>query len=81
MYLVCIVYTVYCTLYGVNCTLYSLHQLFCTGAVRQFVEKFERVRGDRGQLEDALTSFGGQVSTGDILDTSYYLLYLLPTTN
>lgn len=30
------------------------------GAVRQFVEKFERVRGDRGQLEDALTSFGGQ---------------------
>lgn len=29
-------------------------------AVRQFVDKFDRLRGDRAQLEDALTSFGGQ---------------------
>jgi len=31
-----------------------------SNAVRQFVDKFDKLRGDRTQLEDALTSFGGQ---------------------
>ena len=30
------------------------------GAVRHFVDKFEKLRCDQTQLEDALTSFGGQ---------------------
>lgn len=29
-------------------------------AVKQFVDKFEKLQGDQNQLEDALTSFGGQ---------------------
>jgi len=29
-------------------------------AVKQFVDKFDRLKGDQNQLEDALTSFGGQ---------------------
>ena len=29
-------------------------------AVRHFVDKFEKLQGDQNQLEDALTSFGGQ---------------------
>lgn len=29
-------------------------------AVKHFVDKFDRLRGDQGQLEDALCSFGGQ---------------------
>jgi len=31
-----------------------------SNAVRQFVEKFQKLRGDQAQLQDALTSFGGQ---------------------
>lgn len=30
------------------------------GAVTHFLDKFDRLRGDRQQLEDALSSFGGQ---------------------
>ena len=29
-------------------------------AVKQFVDKFDKLKGDQNQLEDALTSFGGQ---------------------
>ena len=29
-------------------------------AVKQFVDKFEKLESDQSQLEDALTSFGGQ---------------------
>ena len=31
-----------------------------TSSVKQFVDKFEKLQGDQNQLEDALTSFGGQ---------------------
>lgn len=40
------------------------------GAVKHFVEKFEKLQGDQTQLEDALTSFGGQWDWLVATDTS-----------